>query len=75
MAEAWPMYFGVDGADVARARRSDFARAGGVGQQLEAVQHLRIAALRRDHFLQLAVARAIQQLLLRQLARFFERRA
>ena len=57
--------FGVDGGDVAGARRGDFAHAGGVGQQVEAVEHLRVAALRRDHFLQLAVAGAVEQFLLR----------
>src|SRR3977135_1011591 len=47
--------FGIDSADVSGARRSDFANAGGIGQQLETIQHLRIPALRFDHFLELAV--------------------
>ncbi len=63
---------GVDGADKSRARRGDLSHAGGVGQQFEPVEHLRIAALRLDHFLELAVARAVEQLRCGQLARFVQ---
>src|SRR3954469_18955350 len=65
--------FGVNGADVARARRTDFARPGGVGQELETVENMRVAALRRDHFFQLAIARPVEQFLLRDLAGFVKR--
>ena len=63
----------VDRCYVAGARRSDFAHAGGVGQQFELVERLRIAALRRHHLLELLVRRPIHQVLLGHQARLFQR--
>src|SRR5207249_8182016 len=68
-----PDVLGVDSADKASARRSDLARAGGVRQQLEPVQHLRIASLRGNNFLELPVAGAVEKPLLRELAGIVER--
>ena len=64
---------GGDGADETRARRGDLADAAGVGQHVEPVEHLRVAALGLDHFLELAVAGAVEQFALRHLARLVER--
>src|ERR1039457_913314 len=64
--------FGVDDADVAAARGADLARTSRVGQQLEAVEDQRVAALRLNDFLEFAVSRAVEQLSLRKLAGLVE---
>ncbi len=65
--------FSIDRAHISGALRGDFLRARGVGQKFELIKHLRVAALRRDHFFELAVAGTIKQTGLRHFARFVER--
>src|SRR6476646_6889530 len=64
---------GIDTAHVASAAGGDLLRAGCVGQQIEAVENLRIAALRGDNVFKLAIARTVEQLGLRNLTGFIER--
>src|SRR6185312_8594919 len=65
--------FGVDGADVSAAAGRNLVDAGRVGQQLEVVQNLGISSLRRNHFVELAIAGAVEQFCLCQLAAFIQR--
>src|SRR5258708_4711755 len=64
--------FGVDDADVAATRRGDLARAGGIGEQLEAIEYLGIAALRLNDLFEFPVPGAVEEPFLRFLAGFVE---
>ena len=64
---------GVDGGHVAAARGNHLAHAGGVGEKLELVERLRIAALRGHGLFEFREAGAIHQMLFGDAAGFLER--